>query len=318
MKVRGSWRNAPPIGTNAALAFVLDATFLHSFKVLLYSLANTRSFLDLPILVFTQDNKVSNDEIVKAVSDEIRLISEQDINIFSRVAGGRVPERYKLDWIPKFTFLKWLLFNDSVYKHLIFIDADIVALSNADGLLEDSITSDLDCGLVFRDSLFTNGDVPLKESTIASNLLGMIKRTFPVDTYRLNTGVMGIKNKCLTKAFREELLLLASNNSYVNEQSYVTKFFEKNSEFSIYHLSARYNFGAGSLSYLSISAQLKLLREISLLHFPGSSKPWLQPVNTNTRFSHIIWRQVERETINNSGLIAEPWTASEGHERTFS
>ena len=87
-----------------ALAFVLDRSFLHPFKVLIYSLAGTGSFLDLPILVFTQDKVVHDDPIFSALADRRIYVTDEQIRQFSVVSRERVRRKDRRSWIATYTF----------------------------------------------------------------------------------------------------------------------------------------------------------------------------------------------------------------------
>lgn len=291
---------------NSALAFVFDRKFLEPFKVLLYSLARTGSFTQLPVLVFTQDELVAGDEIVKSVADEIVFIRDEDISKFSVISRSKIPEHYKLDWIPKYTFLKWLIFDDYEIDRLVFIDADIVCLNKADGIL----ATESDAGLVgcprFMESLFSDeAGKRLAERQIYSNLRNMVRGEFDERHVRLNSGVLLLQKNVLSSKFREDLLSFASRREHVNEQSYITSFFKNSKEYKMDLISSKYNFGAGSLAYLPVHLQIQILREVVFLHFPGPRKPWIGELTDDARFTHMVWRKIASDARAQSDLLGE-------------
>lgn len=296
-----------PLQQRSALAFVFDREYLESFKVLLFSLARTGSLTHLPIFVFTQDNFVADDPIIKCAADTIRFITDDDIKKFSAISARKIPAQYKLDWIPKYTFLKWLIFDDYDLDQLLFIDADIVCMNNADDILE----LDSNAGLIgcprFMESLFTGEDGRrLTERAIYSNLRNMVRGEFDERHVRLNSGVLLLRSNVLSSKFRTDLLAFAARKEHVNEQSYITSFFKLNNEYQMKLVSSRYNYGAGSLEHLPVFLQIKILKEIVFLHFPGSRKPWRAELTADARFTHLVWKKIAADARAQSDLLGPP------------
>lgn len=307
-----------PAPRTTALMFVIDSAFLLPFKVLLYSLAKNGAGTELPIIVLTQDEAVRQDEVVKAAADEIRFIGEDEIRQFSVISSRRIPDRYKLDWIPKYTFLKWSMFDDFGVDQVLFIDADIVCLNPFDELLATEAPGDIFGGPRFMESLVLDTEKkPLANGRIFRNLRNMAKGRFDESHTRLNSGVLLLRRRVLDPAFRAELLDFASSREYVNEQSYLTAFFAQSEAYTLSLIAARYNFGAGSLSQLSVIQELKILKDIVFLHFPGPRKPWLVEQSPQSRFSHIIWHRVCAEVVANTRLLGESKAASQTYMADF-
>ncbi|TCI00521.1 hypothetical protein EJV46_07790 [Roseococcus sp. SYP-B2431] len=289
---------------STALMFVIDSSFLLPFKVLLYTIAKNSSGTKLPIIVLTQDEAVLKDEIVKAVADEIRFIGEKEIEQFKVISSRRIPDRYKLDWIPKYTFLKWSMFDDYGVKQVLFIDADILCLNSFEDLLASDAPGDIFGGPRFMEHLILREDKkPHSEGKIFRNLRNMAKGRFDEQHNRLNSGVLLLRERMLNPKFRKELLEFASSREYVNEQSYLTAFFSQSEEYHLSLIASRYNFGAGSLSQLSILPELKILKDIVFLHFPGPRKPWLTEASPTSRFSHVLWHRVCQEAATRTRLL---------------
>jgi lipopolysaccharide biosynthesis glycosyltransferase len=289
---------------SSALAFVFDRKFLEPFKVLLFSLARTGSFTQLPVLVFTQDGLVANDDVVKTVADEVVFIKDEDISKFSVISRKKIPDQYKLDWIPKYTFLKWLIFDDYDLQQLVFIDADIVCLNKADGILDTPPGAGLIGCPRFMESLFSDeSGSRLSERQIYGNLKNMARGEFDEKHVRLNSGVLLLRDNVLSSHFREDLLAFASRREHVNEQSYITSFFKNSKEYKMKLISSKYNFGAGSLSYLPVHLQIQVLREVVFLHFPGPRKPWFGELTEDARFTHMVWRKIASDARAQSDLL---------------
>lgn len=290
---------------STALVFVFDSEFLTPFKVLLYSMARLGTAVDLPIIIITQDTAVAADPAVKAAADEIRLLGQAEIDQFKVISGRRVPDRYKLEWIAKYTFLKWSIFDDFNYEQLLFIDADIVCLGPVEDLLSSDLPGDMLGGPRFMEALVQDEQGNrLPENSIFRNLRRMNRGKFDESHTRLNSGVMLLRKRLLSRDFREELLRFASTRDYVNEQSYLTSFFADRKDYNLSFIPSRYNFGAGALAELPLVLELQLIKEIVFLHFPGPKKPWrMEPTLVGSRFSHVIWHRVYHEALTNTGLF---------------
>lgn len=290
---------------SAALVFVFDSGFSTPFKVLLYSMAKLGTCTTLPIIVITQDEAVAQDPVVKAAADQILMLGAAEIEQFKVISGRRVPDRYKLDWIAKYTFLKWSIFDDFGFDQLLFIDADIVCLNPVEELLSSDLPGDmLGCPRFMDGVVKDESGNRLSDETILRNLRRMIRGKFDASHTRLNSGVMLLRKRLLNKAFREELLQFAATRDYVNEQSYLTAFFADRPDYSLSFVSSRYNFGAGALADLPMVLELQILKDIVFLHFPGPRKPWRMETTLDTsRFSHIIWRRMYNEALTGTGLF---------------
>lgn len=288
---------------NRALAFVLDASFLHAFKVLLYSLVATRSVPDLPVIVFTQDRKVHDDPVVAAVADRRVFITDADIAQFQTIPRDHVRRDKQLSWIAKYTFLKWMIFDDLEFDDLLFIDADIVALSACDGIFDDAAGTDIAITPRFLDTLFTRDGTPLPLDDITANFQAMIDADFPANHTRVNSGVMVLSGAALSLEFRKSLLKLTETHAFTNEQSYITEILKARSDLSWRMLSAKYNFNARELSRVRTPDQLALLSQTVFLHYVGKVKPWARPLRNNSKTTQMIWRRYETEAYDRSTLL---------------
>jgi lipopolysaccharide biosynthesis glycosyltransferase len=293
---------------STALIFVFDSEFIKPFKVLLYSMAKLGTLVGLPIIVLTQDPAVAEDPVVKAAADDIRMLGQAEIEQFKVISGRRVPDRYKLDWIAKYTFLKWSIFDDFGYDQLLFIDADIICLNPVEDLLSSDLPGDMLGGPRFMETLLQDdAGNRLADDAIFRNLRRMIKGKFDASHTRLNSGVMLLRKRLLTKDFRDELLRFAATRDYVNEQSYLTGFFADNKDYTLTLMSSRYNFGAGALADLPLMMELQVTKDIVFLHYPGPRKPWrMEPSLLGSRFSHVLWHRAYNEAVTNTRLFGSP------------
>ena len=290
---------------STALIFVFDSEFTKPFKVLLYSMAKVGTLLNLPIIILTQDPAVAEDPVVKVAADEIRVLGQAEIEQFKVISGRRVPDRYKLDWIAKYTFLKWSIFDDFGFDQLLFIDADIICLSPVEDLLTSELAGDMLGGPRFMESLLQDDrGNRLTDNAIFRNLRRMTKGKFDSSHTRLNSGVMLLRKRLLTNEFRDELLRFAATRDYVNEQSYLTSFFSENKNYTLSLMPSSYNFGAGALADLPLMMELQIIKDIVFLHFPGPRKPWrMEPNLLSSRFTHLLWHRAYNEALSRTRLF---------------
>ena len=286
-----------------ALAFVFDASFLRAFKVLAYTLVATRSCLDLPVFVFTQDRKVYDDPVVAAVADRRIFITEKDISQFENISREKVRREKQLSWIPKYTFLKWLVFDDHDVDDLLFIDADIVTLSPCDEIFDDAAGTDMAIAPRFLPSLYSADGARLPPEEVADRYRALLSADFPADHININSGVMVLSGRCLSASFRQQLLKTTEAHALVNEQSYITAMLQNETDLSWRMISSKYNFNAGMLDRVRLHEQIKLLSEIVFLHYPGKIKPWSRPVRNASSLAHMVWRRCETEALEQSELL---------------
>lgn len=295
---------------SAALAFVLNRSFLPGLRTLAYSMVLNRTLLDLPILVISEDSEIALDPLIATISDRVVIVEPDDLDQFSQISNERVVEHLRLDWIPKYTFLKWMLFGDHGFRKIIFLDADMVCLQNIDDLLEMN-EADLYAGPIFNRALYrdpTGRDLALTESS--RNIEAFVANP-PAVSAGLNTGLMVINSGALSTRFRGALVDLAERKAYTVEQAVVNSLLRSGAEWSGGALSSLYNFNSGYLRYLDGITQVRMLARIKVLHFVGSRKPW-HASGGRSLDSHL-WHVLARQAAAASPLLAEPGASRTSH-----
>jgi lipopolysaccharide biosynthesis glycosyltransferase len=274
MSIRALYEDVsvPSTTSKAALAFVLNAAFLPGLFALLKSMYQHRTLIDLPVLIITEQPEMLNDPGIKKVCDRTRVISADEIGAFSHISSRKVIERLKLDWIPKYTYLKWLMFDDYGFEQLIFIDADIVCLNPIDELLDLKIADLYGCPM-FTNNLIDIGNDP---EVTSENVIRFAKNPQPASK-RLNTGVLVVNKRLLSSDFREELIEFTAKGEYSVEQAALRTFLrESGRAFQI--ISPLYNFRHSFLAHVMAKDRFSLLSQIKLFHFAGGRvKPWDKP-----------------------------------------
>lgn len=281
-----------PSEGRTALCLVLNRSFLPGLKVLVYSLIRKSSLIDIPVVILSEDAGLKEEPIVAEIADRFIVAGEDDIAQFSGIKSERVDERVRLDWIAKYTLLKWLIFEDLGYDRHIFIDADIVCLREVNDLLSMS-TADL-YGSATGYKLFEDAD---------GTMVGPDEREHRLQAYikmedarsSLNTGVLVINKNLLSSDFRRKLIVEAENSRFDVEQRVVNSVISAEG-YLRERISPLYNFNAGLLRKASVASQIGLLNDIHLLHYVGANgKPWEVDLKPNSALHLRIWHMLAAE-----------------------
>jgi lipopolysaccharide biosynthesis glycosyltransferase len=291
-------------GDGVALAFVLNFGFLDAFKVFIYSLISSETFMNTPIVVISDEKKVFEDNVIDAVSDEKIFLNEENIAELSLIPRDRIPDKYKRQDVPKYTFLKWNIFSKSRFSRIIFLDCDMLCLKNANALL--SLTgADLTAAPQFQKVLrLDENDRKVGPDQMYHRLAAMLAGEFDENHRRINSGVMILGENLVSGSFKERLIRFAEQNNYINEQSYLTAFFARNKEFSIQLLPSSFNFQENYLGMVGIPHQIDFLSKIYFLHYAGINKPWAKDLTSGLRFSEMLWHRVRALAEEETSLFA--------------
>jgi lipopolysaccharide biosynthesis glycosyltransferase len=281
----GGGRAAPfQVGSdNSALVFVVSADFVQGLHVLLYSMYANNTLMDVPIIVITEDLEVLEDLIIHKAADHRRLISTHDIELFKGISPSKVSNRLRLSWIPKYTFLKWLIFDDYGYDRLIFIDADIVCMKPIDNLMSLQGADIYGCPMFTKELRAPH----LGREAISENIISFSICEHP-KSRRLNTGILVVGKRLLSSDFRSDLIAFAETEEFSVEQAALRKFLYKTKRGHIRMISPLYNFKAAFLESVSACRRFELMDKIRLLHFAGEAvRPWEKSAPETT--SDSVW-----------------------------
>lgn len=284
-----------PTPGDRALYFVVNYDFVLPLKVLTYSLLKTGSFLDLPIVIFTDETKVAEDAFIQSIATKIVFLDKDQKDTLNVIRSDRIPSRLRREDLPKYTFLKWMMFDDVGYKSALFLDADIICLNDATGIFELANHADLVIAPQFKEVIrYHDIEAKVRRSAdeVYERLTAMLDARFDEHHQNLNSGVMLMSERLLNRKFREDLIAMArAMRPMPNEQRYLTERFS-GTEFSKALMSSKYNFHEMYLNQLDAFSQLQMLSEICLLHYAGPDKPW---VKRSKKVAHQIWHQALAE-----------------------
>lgn len=300
-----------------ALAFVLSKNYLMPFKVLAYSLVQSNSFVDCPIVIISDESVVFQDRFVRRICDVKKLVTEEQKQSFRSILSSKVRENYKLEWIAKYTFLKWLMYDDLGFDRLIYIDTDMIFTSCGEELLSYADGADFVCCPMFPlkqalEEEMANPDqapaavsaYPLNDDRYLAFLLAFMQRRFSIENARVNSGIQIVNSALLKKSFREKLVEIASSKAYPNEQSVLSDVFKRHDEWRIAFAPPQYNFKTSYIDRLTVTQTIHLMPQVKNLHYIGAAKPWLRPANDNTRITHLIWWKYAAEMYGYRKLFA--------------
>lgn len=286
-----------PTRRDTAMIFVLDRAFLIGLKVLAHSMISHATLLDVPIIILSDDATLGDDPFVAELADRFAHISDEQLAGLQGIRGDEIHPIVKLDGpIPKYTFLKWLIFDDWGYDQLIWIDTDILCLGGLDhltALREDGVYA----SCVFSRDLIEAADKsPLPPEVAAENMRQLVAGAGT----RFNSGVMVISGRFLNPLFRSLLVGMAQKDTFPNEQSVVREALEKHGGRGWLSPLDNYHHSYWAATPPDIQSQVRLL------HYVGASgKPW------NFRRKHakdaaLLWWKAYDMAQAEGGMFEEP------------
>lgn len=273
-KTAGYNLEAEPGVADSALLFVLNRSYLVGLKTLAYSLLEHRSLLDLPVIILSEEHDLADDAFVAAFADRFIPITDDDIAQFSSIPSGRIDPRVRLDWIPKYTHLKWMMFDDFGVGQIIWIDTDIVCTASVDDLTSLR-TADLYASPVFSKSLYNEEDGERRPQPERDARIWEFSSSQTRQNAALNTGVLIVNRPLLDSSFRRELISIATEREYTNEQTVVSGAMRRRGPDALGWLSPFDNYNHGYIPLCSEDVQRRIFDRVRLLHFVGANeKPW--------------------------------------------
>lgn len=298
------FRKAGHSAPSTALVFAFDKGYVMPFKVMIYSMLRNGILCDSPVVIMSDDANIMEDEVVRCVTDEFHLIDgrlKDQLYTLARENIGR-PDRHQWN---KGTCLKWAVFRDCAYDNALFLDVDMLCLGDLRPLLERAPDADLVASPQFQRTMVAGADGPASPQEVAQRLRGMLDESAKPYMGRLNSGVMHVRKKLLSDAFRNELLAYASQRTQINEQSHLTHFFKNEKikkKYKIRLVSSAYNFHESYLKQIDRIDAQDIAKFIKILHYPGSPKPWDTEIDSNIRMTTLLWWQY-RISAGHFGLL---------------
>lgn len=282
-----------PSPDHVSLVFAFDWGYLEQFKVTLASLAFSSNFIDSPIVIYTDDERVLVDNVVKLVSEKVVLLDGPKKQILYNLAKNHVKRPERENW-NRGTFLKWMIFEEQPTTTALFLDVDMIFNGKFDANLIDLCDRSFNAAPQFRSFLYENNDKQmLSKKECYKNYIDIINSKYKNKMLEnINSGVMFLKNDFLTDEFFNDITSFAVHQGKtVNEQAKFSAYFQQFPE-KLRLLPCSFNFQESFLQRVSQDDGRELLKKIHVLHFAGSGKPWTKQPDCqkdSTRLTQGLW-----------------------------
>ena len=283
----------PPQSDKTALIFLLERSYLPGLQALLYTLRKSIDRSKFSILLMTVDPYIQEDRFATNVADEIVLFTEKEISRLSSIRSDRVASNLRIPKIGKFTFLKLFCFNDLGYSSHLFMDTDMLVMSDAFDLSSLCVKADYAAAPTVGPRAL-NVDWPSKNSLkdydakqIVTKLKSIASRSYEIHR-SFNSGVTFSGRRLLSSTTVDELLMCAASGSFKLEQSITHSYLRHIPDLAFRSLPIWDNFPALPAYVLGQEAFEKLLPEIRILHF-NRKKPWEADRKDDTDWLSRIW-----------------------------
>ena len=274
------------VDSNITIAFALDSGYADCLKVMLASMAHNGILCRNPIVIYTDDPKLSEDPIVKIVADKISVLSGKKKELLYMLAKDNVQRPERADW-NRGTFLKWSVFEPQETTKLLFLDVDMLVLNSLSGLLTAFTDKPLVTCPQFQQSIKSENTDAQLTNLLNGNFDNKHKR-------RINSGVMLVSEDYLSDTFFADITQYASERVSIHEQGLMSEYFYNKSE-CLGMAPSAFNYQDSYLRLASEETYKEILNNISILHYAGAVKPWS---NSSSSVSHMrsiqLWHEYKK------------------------
>lgn len=283
---------------DTTLVFAFDASYLVPFKVMILSLHTAGTLLSCPVRIYTDDPSIRTDPMVAAVADEVIERGKADEAEFASLLETSLKRPEKRGW-HRGTFLKWMVFEPQPTRRALFLDVDMLCLQPLEALLKMAGDADFAACPQFQNSIRKVDDRPRSSSEIGLALEKMAHGKFDgAHRTRINSGVMLVGPRLLTREFRSELVAASRERLDTNEQGLISQYFKApGCPYRRRMLPATFNFQDSFLRLADSTTQINLLKDIHVLHYAGGAKPWTAEQGVVTARSFNLWHERHRSLL---------------------
>lgn len=279
-----------------AVVIILDRSYLQPLKTFAHSLRNALDAGTHDVLILTNDDAVANDPFVLGMADRIEMFSDEDLERLKAVRWEAVEEHVRHPTLGKYTFLKFLAFNDFGYDHHILVDVDMVCLDPS--FRFNDLVGDYDFA-----SAPTMGSQFLKVAEDASpertsGLIDNLDRKGASLARTINSGVLFIGPSLLNDATVSKLIAVGAEMALPLEQEITRQFALIEPGLRFRSLSPRYNFP--EFAARRVGEELFKAKPPVFLHFNGRPKPW-KPDAVDDWLT-AIWAEAEAQRTRETGV----------------
>lgn len=287
---------------STGLFFVVDKDFLPGLRTFAYSMMSTGSFLGTPVHIITTQADVANDPFVKALADSVRIPTQRELEPFRAIPTEQVKEHVRHDDVPKYSFLKWLCFEDYGYEQNIYLDVDLLCLQNINTLATELGDADLAVAGRWPQTLFEDNRERRSQAETDANILSFGQGRGEEWPWQPNSGVLVLGKRMMQPEVVEGLFRVRDRSRMGFDQGPLGEWLKQNPDITVRRLAESLNVNQGHIPLLSALKQIEALSHVKILHYI-SVKPWEQ--KNNWRLPHRLWHVVNNEAsevYRNAGL----------------
>lgn len=292
-------KDQKPLRNLATLAFALNYSYLEPFKVMLTSMVKSSTALDCPISVYSYDERVLCDPVVRLVANKVSLVEGAKKALLYELAENHVKRKNRDAW-NKETFLKWAVFEEHETNQVLFLDVDMLVIQDIEGLLNtQNKSSFLCCPQLQFGSIKKKNDMPVPIAEQYDVLAKMLDGVYTDrHTWRVNSGVMLLRGNILSRAFFDEIVDYAHGDLALHEQGHLSNYFRHRG--GIFMLPVTFNFQESVLSELTESQRNSLVSRVNILHYAGKYKPWdiMKPYSRPTALLWHAYRTLSKPLLS--------------------
>jgi lipopolysaccharide biosynthesis glycosyltransferase len=252
-----------------AVCTVINKKYMDYLKVFAFSLIKHNPGFDHDYIVFFKKGDLDEEGFVdlKKIYDgfvfqEIKTENYTNINLPPEFDSRSEHARSLFEW----TYYRLEMFDLQGYEQVIWFDVDMLVLCNLNNLLE----------MRYDDGILACEDFLVK------NLKS--KEEYERD-HKVQGGLIVVGKNMINESVYTDLLSLLSEayRFKLNDQTMFTEYFGNKEK--IKHISLKYNCGRKLCRNNVVS-----LKDVHILHYPGSKKPWNYLNNRHLSTSlHDLW-----------------------------
>lgn len=283
---------------NTAIVTLVNKRFLPGWAALLCSLKSHELTCEVPIVVLSDDPEVIEHPLIGSHAYHRVLIDAEELKRYYRVSKQEVREnKYRSDF-GNYTFLKFQMFQDFGFDRNLFLDSDLIVLRNPIDLFTHS-----ECD-IFGMPPFVPAFEGIDRSDheqVETVVRGLLRYPSEYAGNRFNTGVLSFGRKLMDRECRSELLNMAIERSFLGDQATIQEYLRKHCDIAAVTGHPRNNFVAGYLRNVSTEVKDEVLKEVNILHFADSTKPW-EYTRINTHAARDLWHECFQNAVCRFGI----------------
>jgi lipopolysaccharide biosynthesis glycosyltransferase len=135
---------APFALRDSCLVFLLDRLYLKGLFVLMASLRRTAGLAAIPVVVLSDDRSVIEEPEIRRLAAHRMLIGGDFLARYKDLPRGAIPGHMQREHVPKYTWLKFAIFQDFGYRHNLYLDSDMAAFGDLEGFFSRLEGQDFD------------------------------------------------------------------------------------------------------------------------------------------------------------------------------